>query len=81
MAVITLYKVKVDLDALEAAGMKITKNMCNKYKDPIYTESIHRASLIRLYYGDKFVHTQEAEVTVDWKPVDWSEMEGMVSTQ
>lgn len=77
MAVITLYKVTVDLDALEHMGMKVTKSMYNKYKDPVYTESMHRAFLIRLYYGSDFVDVKETEVAVEWEQMDWSKTNGM----
>lgn len=79
MAIITLYKIKVNLEALEATGMKITKSMYNKYKDPVYTESIYRASLIRSYYGSEYVDVKEAEVAVDWVDMNWTEISGVAS--
>lgn len=79
MAVIILYRVKVNLDLMQDNGIKITKNMYDKYKDFIYTESIYRASLIRSYYGSEYVDVKEAEVTVDWVDMNWTEISGVAS--
>lgn len=67
MAVITLYKIKVDTEGYEDAGNAVSDSTHYKYKKPLYTESFLSLFYIKQIYGD-FAVISEAELDIAWLP-------------
>lgn len=74
MAVVKLYKYKVDTEAYEDMGAVVSQAVHTRYRNPLYTTELYPISCVRARYGDDYVDVWEAEIEVDWKPVDWKKL-------
>ena len=80
MAVVKLYKIKVDLVSYARdRNFEYVKTTQEKYKNPIYSPSLVRASMLRSQYGSEYVDVQYTEIDDSaWEKVDWEKLNELV---
>ena len=75
MAVIKLYKYSVDTDLYESdCDVFVREAIHSRYRNPLYTTSLYQVATVRDKYGDDYVDVYEAEIDIDWEPVDWTKI-------
>lgn len=69
MAVITLYKYKVDTEAYEDSGATVSESVHTRYRNPLYTANLYPVTCLVARYGADYVDVWKLEVDGEWECV------------
>lgn len=73
MAIVSIYKVVIDLDTYESdTGNYVSATTHSRHRDPLYTTSIYQASSLRARYGEDYVDVYYTEIDDEkWEEYSW----------